>query len=69
MSAAVNVTVSFSAPSANSLIVADVPAVPTHVFVTGILIVSVFVFLIVNPVAAVPEISFAYPAIGVSSTV
>jgi hypothetical protein len=51
------------------LIVAEVPAVPTHVFVTGILIVAVFVFLIVNPVAAVPEISFAYPATGVSSTV
>ena len=66
---AFNVTESFSTPSASNLIVTEGAARPTHTFVTGTDTFAVIVFVIVKPVAAVPEIDFVYPATGVSSTV
>ena len=54
MSAAVNETVSFSAPSANNLTVAEAAGVPTHAFVTLTDVFSVFVFVTLKPVVASP---------------
>ena len=54
LSVAVNVTVSFSAPSASNLIVTEAAGVPTHVFVTSTDVFSVFVFVTVKPLAALP---------------
>ena len=58
LSVAVNVTVSFSVPSANNLIVTEAAGVPNHVFVTGISNLPVIVFVTTNPVAALPVIAF-----------
>ena len=54
LSAAVNVTVSFSAPSASNLTVADAAGVPTHAFVTLTVVFSVFVFVTLKPFVASP---------------
>ena len=53
-SVAVSVTVSFSAPSASNLIVTEAAGVPTQAFVTLTVVFSVFVFVIVKPVAISP---------------
>ena len=56
LSSFVRVTLSFSVPSANNLIVAESASFPTQTFLTGTDIFSVLVFVTVKPFSISPVI-------------